>query len=167
VPNFNFNHFGVFGGVTVKTLDGVKVGSTLDGVSITGHLVQGSGHGGLLLGGNGNDYIVGGAGPDVIVGGRGDDVLTGGGATVRGTDRGDTFVFSPGSGHDVITDFQGADRIDIAGYLRHHDNVTVSDGANGAVIDLGTGDTITLLGVSSSQLIQTHYGFEISQIVVG
>lgn len=62
----------------------------------------------LLLGFDGADVLAGGQGDDELVGGAGDDVLTGG----AGADR---FVVGPGTGHDVITDFNaGVDRIAVA-----------------------------------------------------
>lgn len=51
-----------------------------------------------LKGGAGDDIMEGGDGADLLAGGRGDDALTGGGGA-------DVFVFRPGAGSDVITDF--------------------------------------------------------------
>ena len=56
----------------------------------------------MMYGDAGNDKLYGGAGNDTLVGGAGDDDLSGGTA---GTDDVDTFVFGPGNGSDVITDF--------------------------------------------------------------
>ena len=50
------------------------------------------------MGGDGDDVLDGGDGRDLLTGGRGDDLLAGG-------LKGDTFVFRPGFGHDVISDF--------------------------------------------------------------
>jgi len=64
-----------------------------------------------LVGGNGKDILNGGAGNDTLIGGDGNDRLTGGlGA--------DTFVFSPGDGRDVITDFNHGegDQIDLSAF---------------------------------------------------
>ena len=58
--------------------------------------------GSLLIGGNGNDVISGGPGADVIIGGTGDDTMSGG--TDLGA-AGNTYVFNPGDGNDIITDF--------------------------------------------------------------
>jgi hypothetical protein len=52
----------------------------------------------LLVGGYGRDRLVGHAGWDRLVGGPANDVLTGGAGV-------DTFVFAPGGGTDVVTDF--------------------------------------------------------------
>ena len=51
-----------------------------------------------LYGDTGNDRLYGGAGNDTLHGGAGDDDLTGGAGV-------DTFVFEPGGGSDIITDF--------------------------------------------------------------
>lgn len=62
-----------------------------------------------LRGGAGDDTIEGGGGADLLVGGRGNDALTGSGGA-------DVFVFRPGAGSDVITDFaQGQDLIKASG----------------------------------------------------
>lgn len=52
----------------------------------------------VLQGGRGNDTLIGGAGDDVLLGELGDDFLTGGAGR-------DQFIVRPGSGNDVITDF--------------------------------------------------------------
>ena len=159
------NNFSGAGAVTLTSAPAVTVGSTLYGITITGEVLVGNQHRhDFLFGTSGNDDIVGGPRTDYLSGGRGDDVLTGGSS---GPNAADVFSFKPGSGHDVITDFQGQDEINIARYLRHGDNVTVSDTGAGAVIDLGTGDTITLLGVDSSQLVQTAHGFALGHLLVG
>ncbi|WP_395341296.1 calcium-binding protein [Ningiella sp. W23] len=61
----------------------------------------------LLDGGAGNDYLDGGTGNDFLFGGEGNDTLLGG-------DGPDVFIFYPGSGRDVINEFDlEQDRIDI------------------------------------------------------
>ena len=84
-----------------------------------------------------NDTLDGGAGDDIIDGGRGDDNLTGGIGS-------DTFLFGQDSGDDVVTDFDAAfDVLDFtdtgAGALNAQQN------GNDVVIDLGAGNTVTLL----------------------
>lgn len=60
-----------------------------------------------LSGGGGTDLVYGGADNDTVTGGSGFDKLTGG-------DGADVFVIEPGSGKDVIRDFQpGSDKIDV------------------------------------------------------
>ena len=76
-----------------------------------------------LLGGFGDDVLGGGGGDDSLAGGDGDDWLQAGAGidTLSGGAGDDRFVFlqrdEPGLGllrHDVITDFQVGDRIDLA-----------------------------------------------------
>jgi Ca2+-binding RTX toxin-like protein len=161
------NNFGTGGALTVAPTGGVTVGSTVDGVTINGAVVAGPlNHPNTLSGTGGNDYIVGGDYRDRIIGGAGDDVLTGGGSH-KGFDPTDVFVFHRGSGNDVITDFHGTDVIDITGYLRHGAVPTITDSAEGAVIQLDANDSITLLGVPSWQLLPTSSGYVLSQILVG
>lgn len=89
------------------------------------------------------NVIEGNSGANIIVGGAGDDYLTGGGGA-------DAFVFAPGSGRDMVSDFsaQEGDVIDVSGYAgRAH---TVSQVGADTVIDFGSGDAITLVGVKLS-----------------
>lgn len=61
-----------------------------------------------LFGGKGRDQLNGAKGQDLLVGGRGKDWLDGGAGNdvLRGGAGKDTFVFSNGSGRDVIQGFQ-------------------------------------------------------------
>ena len=61
-----------------------------------------------LFGKAGNDELFGLAGRDKLDGGRGDDTLEGGAGAdeLRGGGGADTFVFKPGSGRDIVFDFQ-------------------------------------------------------------
>ena len=61
-------------------------------------IITGTSGNDLLDGKGGDDFLFGGNGDDRLIGGDGNDRLTGG----KGND---TFVFAPGSGHDVVTDF--------------------------------------------------------------
>ena len=99
-----------------------------------------------LKGMAGNDFVRGFAGNDTIEGGAGDDELTGDGDTSdvdgdAGTAGRDTFVFAPGHGSDVITDFNagnngvGGDRIDLSAF-----NLTAA--ALKGVITVRAGNTI-------------------------
>jgi Ca2+-binding RTX toxin-like protein len=125
-----------------------------------------------LDGGSHQDTIIGGKGDDTITGGAGNDLLTGDGASLAdgnapGTgnpsltnDGEDVFYFDNGFGQDTILDFDLAndtleikagingmpitDPGDVAGY--------VSESSGNAVITIG-GDSITLVGVSKSDLL--------------
>ena len=112
-----------------------------------------------LRGARGDDVMIGGRGSDVLVGGTGNDILTGGEA-------GDFFVFDqPGggisTGIDIIADFTpGEDKILISTLVNGIELGSVievlsrltTDGIGGSVIDLGGGNSITLLGVPPEQL---------------
>jgi Ca2+-binding RTX toxin-like protein len=109
----------------------------------------------VLDGGAGNDTINGGAGNDTIIGGTGDDRLTGGAGA-------DVFRFAPHSGHDVITDFGFGgekDVIDISAYKAAGLTANLHDVGSDLVISFTTGDSITLLGVHSNQLVATTSGW--------
>lgn len=91
----------------------------------------------------GNDTLTGQDGDDVLTGGTGDDVLIGG----QGAD---TFVFSVGSGQDVIEDFSLAeDLIRIDGQLPSFE---ITDTADGALLLLGGSDQVLVKGVTATEL---------------
>ncbi len=91
-----------------------------------------------------NDELTGLAGADVLTGGEGDDL----------------FIFAAGDGNDAITDFQTGelsdDRIAIYGSatVTGMDELIAASTQVGVdtVIDLGGGDSITLLGVNVADL---------------
>ncbi len=112
------------------------------------NLLTGNSAANLLDGGAGNDTLHGGDGNDTLVGGAGDDVLVGG-------DGSDVFRFSPGGGHDVIVDFgfgPGPETIDIYAYTKAGLAPKVIEVDGDAVITFANGDTITVLGISASEL---------------
>ncbi|MBS7542959.1 ExeM/NucH family extracellular endonuclease [Ancylobacter oerskovii] len=96
-----------------------------------------------LWGGEGDDVLEGGIGNDTLKGGAGDDLLTGGlGA--------DSFVFQPGAGTDIVTDFTaGEDLIAFSGLdFASFDEVVAAmlDTAEGVVIQLDdSGDNLVLV----------------------
>lgn len=94
-----------------------------------------------LFGGQGDDTLYGGQGDDVLVGNKGNDLHFGGASA-------DRFVFAPGSGADVIADFQnGIDRIDVFGTSAG----LTQQGAD-TLVTLGSGDTILVLNISEADL---------------
>ena len=106
--------------------------------------ITGSASANWLLGGAGNDTLNGGAGNDVLFGEAGAD----------------TFVFTQGTGGDVIGDFvAGTDRIDLSAYGLTWQTVINSMHENGGTtaIDLGNGDFIVLNGVARSALSQSDF----------
>lgn len=111
-------------------------------------------HGGqgddVIDGGDGSDALAGGQGKDVLRGGDGADMLSGdrGNDTLMGGPGADVFRFSAGGGADVVLDFNAAegDRLQVLG------SYTLSQVGAHAVVDLGSGDTITLQNVQLAQL---------------
>lgn len=112
-----------------------------------------------LVGGMSGDRVIGGLNGDMVVGGAGNDTLTGGAGN-------DTFVFTPGAGADVVTDFVAGgaeDRLDLralTGTLDPAQALTAASqlGAD-VVIDLGSGNCITLLNVQIGDLRSTDFIF--------
>ena len=105
-----------------------------------------------LSGGAGNDFLYGGAGNDTLNGGSGNDYLKGNG----GNDR---FVFDGSAGgHDTISEFRkhGADTIDIKASLASSAAKIIAsadeDSGGNAVLHLGNGVNITLLGIGTGEL---------------
>lgn len=109
-----------------------------------------------LFGGAGDDTLVGGGGHDDIYGGAGDDILMGGSGA-------DTFFFQPGSGADILSDFdtgedvlflsQYATRFASVGALRNSAEITMLNGQTGILFDLGEGDQLFLGGVTSAESV--------------
>lgn len=96
-----------------------------------------------ILGGQANDSLSGGEGGDWMSADRGDDTLSGG----RGAD---TFNLNAGGGVDRVLDFSVAegDRVHLEANARYSVYQTGGD----AVVDLGGGDMIVLMGVDVSSL---------------
>ena len=115
-----------------------------------------AGNGGETLDGKGgDDLLFGGNGSDRLIGGDGNDRLTGGNGS-------DTFVFGPGFGHDIVTDFSRADRIEFDGGVFQNfqavQAATQQVGAN-TVITLDNDNSITLLGVDPHSLHASDFFF--------
>lgn len=107
----------------------------------------GSKLGDLLAGETAADKILGGKGRDLIYGEEGNDRLTGGPGS-------DTFFFQPGSGKDVITDFDavGGELNELKqDYLNLPFDTEYTETPKGKnlFLDFGDGDTLTLLGVKA------------------
>ncbi|SFR51140.1 FG-GAP-like repeat-containing protein [Litoreibacter janthinus] len=98
-----------------------------------------------IVGTPGDDLLEGLHTSDNLVGGAGDDVLTGGGGA-------DHFIFAPGSGHDVITDFVSrVDKVDLTGYATDASALSVGFTAEGFVqLTMPDGSQIVLQGHDSS-----------------
>ncbi|MEM6680695.1 MAG: choice-of-anchor I family protein, partial [Pseudomonadota bacterium] len=113
----------------------------------------------ILLGGKGDDVLNGGLGNDVLKGGTGEDILNGGAGNdwLSGGDNADIFSFEPGSGQDIIRDFEpGEDLITLSGFSGLDAAGLINDAqqvGSRTVLTLNdTGDTITLLGFDKDDL---------------
>jgi Ca2+-binding RTX toxin-like protein len=107
-----------------------------------------------LWGFAGNDTLNGKDGDDYLYGHTGDDTLTGG----KGDDR---FTFLTGSDHDTVTDFDvsGSDHDYIyMDYFLYDDLKITKDGAN-LLLELPTGDQLTIEDVKKSQLTEDFFDF--------
>jgi Ca2+-binding RTX toxin-like protein len=110
----------------------------------------------VLLGGDGKDTLSGGEGNDTLVGSAGADTLSGGAGD-------DVFVFNGGGGSDVVLDFTpGEDILQISSGINGQDIQSPDDLAsrvtqvgNDTVVDLGHGDSVTLVNTSSDD-VQAH-----------
>ncbi len=129
--------------------------ANIENLILTGNTPFGVGNGldNSLTGNAIGNYLLGGLGNDTLNGMGGNDVLFGEGGN-------DTFVFTAGTGGDVIGDFtRGQDKIDISafGFSFAQAQANFSQvGGNGA-INLGNGDFIVLNGVTMSQLTASDF----------
>lgn len=114
----------------------------------------------LLYGEAGNDTLRGGQGRDLLEGGAGDDYLDGGAQS-------DTYVFADGSGNDTIARFAwdlAEEKIDLSAvsaitdYSDLEDNHMSQVGAD-VLIDMLTGDTITILNTDLADLTADNFLF--------
>jgi Ca2+-binding RTX toxin-like protein len=99
----------------------------------------------ILSGGAGSDRIFGSAGDDHILGQRGNDKLTGGAGR-------DHFYLETGGGKDVVTDFQATGDAHDWVHLRYGVTYDIIDDRKGAIVRLGSNDTMQLLGVDAGDV---------------
>ncbi len=109
-----------------------------------------------IYGLGGNDTISGLAGNDKLYGGDGNDRLSGGAGndTLTGGDGDDTFAYGSRTfGMDVIANFEdGTDKLDFEGSRLSRSNLTITEVDGDAVVTVSNGNTITLNGISKSEL---------------
>src|SRR5262249_53118567 len=111
--------------------------------------IYGRGGADALQGGNGNDVLDGGAGNDTLIGGAGDD----------------RFVYAPGGGADVVTDFiagaASGDRIDLSAvpgiYVLSNALARAAQSGANTVLSFGAGNTLTLSGVTVGNLTSDDF----------
>ncbi len=107
----------------------------------------------ILFGGQGDDWLYGNLGDDLLIGNLGNDILAGGPGQ-------DSFLFASNSGIDLITDFDpdhdslliAADANDSGIQTGADALARLSDGAGGALLDLGDGNLVTLAGLAAGDL---------------
>jgi Ca2+-binding RTX toxin-like protein len=110
-----------------------------------------------ITGGQGNDILIGGIGDDIILGGDGDDILDGGEGydVLIGGAGNDTYVngevtiesFVAGAGTEDKIDLRALSGLTYDCIVAH---ATMVDG--NAVLDLGNGEHMTLVGVNVTSL---------------
>ena len=127
-------------------LKGNKLGNELEGNSGDDRLYGYAGED-TLEGGPGADRLYGSAGNDTLSGGPGNDRLSGGADA-------DVFVFTPGDGEDIITDFtRGEDKIDLTAFsLDEPIDLSMTTSADGVTLDLpgADGGTVLLAGLDTN-----------------
>ena len=113
----------------------------------------------IAFGGAGNDSINGFGGFDILNGGTGDDILTGG-------SNADTFQFNGQFGNDTITDFAATNDFEVidfslvAAFNSFEDvQASLTQVGNDAIIDNGSGNSITLLDVNIADLDAADFVF--------
>lgn len=110
----------------------------------------------IVSGGMGNDALIGGAGSDRLEGGQGDDFLLGGAQS-------DSFVFGNNWSQDTVRDFQ--DGIDVLDFSQHafvdalSDLTITQSGQHTRIFDTGSGDQVTLLQFTASDLDASDFLF--------
>jgi Ca2+-binding RTX toxin-like protein len=140
------------GGGSNDTLIGTSGNDTLYGLDGEDTL-NGGADNDFLYGGSANDYLDGRAGNDRLDGGAGNDTLRGGAGN-------DVFVFNPGFGQDIITDFvAGAATEDVIRFdntiFANFTAVMQAAQQSGADVVI-TGDTSNSLTLKNVQLSALH-----------
>ena len=114
-------------------------------------LLSGGSGADVIYGGQDNDTMFGGAGSDYLYGNLGDDLMSGGSGL-------DIFVFGANQGNDTVADFDlTSDFIAIKSGTNGINSTSgalaqLSDVNGTATLDLGSGNTVTLTGLASSDL---------------
>ncbi len=117
-----------------------------------------------LNGGAGNDEIFGGSGVDEITGAAGNDIMSGGGGI-------DTFLLFADQGDDRISDYTGADRLDISSFgvtdgtasdldwLDAAKSVVTSGGGANVTINWDGGGSLTIENIGIASLTDVDFIF--------
>lgn len=102
-------------GTTIENATGGSARDLIHGNEVA-NVLKGMGGDDVLRGFEGNDTLIGGLGNDVLEGDQGNDILISDAGLDRltGGSGADTFKFTIAELSDIITDFQGDDRIDLS-----------------------------------------------------
>jgi Ca2+-binding RTX toxin-like protein len=153
----------VFGGQDADVVYGNEAADVMYG-NLGDDTLYGGQDGDLVYGGEGHDLLHGNLGNDTLSGNAGDDVIYGGAGEdwIATGDGSDSIAIASGGGNDTVADFDGAagDRILIEANangttIDTFDDLSAAardDGSGNVVIALGEGNSLTLVGVSSSEL---------------
>ena len=110
-----------------------------------------------VVGDYGNDWVRGGQGDDFLLGGEGNDFMSGdrGNDTIWGGAGADQFNLISGAAGDRVMDFNAAEGafVTIEGNLPY----TLTFVGGDAVIDIGNGDRMILVGVSNSSPLGANW----------
>jgi serralysin len=160
---------------STPVIRGTSASQELTGRSNSG-ILCGEGGNDTLSGMGGNDVLCGGKGKDLLNGGTGDDLSFGGaGRDVHTGGSGkDIFALIPGSGVDIITDFQdGSDRLGLPLGLVL-EQLTIGQRGKNTIVSVGDQQLAILSNVTASQITAddfvtidfTHFkGIEVPAIV--
>nr|WP_294848590.1 M10 family metallopeptidase C-terminal domain-containing protein [uncultured Sphingomonas sp.] len=109
------DNFAIAYGVTIENGIGGSARDLIHGNEVA-NVLEGRGGDDVLRGFEGNDTLIGGDGNDTLDGGSGNDLLLSdaGIESLTGGSGADTFKFTVADLHDLITDFQSDDRIDLS-----------------------------------------------------
>jgi serralysin len=129
---------------SVYATSSYTLGANLEGLYLIGSGTEGYGNGlaNAIFGNGLANNLDGYAGNDVLNGGAGDD----------------TFVFQPGAGQDVVSDFVAGgteDRINLSAYAGTGITYTVVQSGADTVFSFSNGDAITLQNVTAANLVQS------------
>lgn len=146
---------------TLQGVEGLRTGQADDTFDLTGltdgfYLDLGAGNDGGV-GGDGNDTILGGSGDDVLIGAFGNDVFTLGSGSDIVTVSSGNFAPEFWSGADVVTDFNITEDAVWLEFDMTRETLTdafffVRQTAEGALVDMGSGNTVLLQGVDMADL---------------
>ncbi|KQY89763.1 Calx-beta domain-containing protein [Brevundimonas sp. Root1423] len=135
----------LFGGGDDDRLEGGSGNDRLDGGAGV-DLMRGESGNDILAGADGDDLMDGAAGADVLIGGAGNDFLSGGAGN-------DVFVFGPGSGDDIVTDYRKGDILDWSAMTEAGITATQTRQGNDVLISFSDGSSILLQNANPRDIV--------------